>query len=231
MKQTPNCIDNEKWVGLACSFDDSRPVLTNYLEYEDGTMVATNTHTIHVLLAKDKRIEDYAHEYDKPTPVVYQYRTPNAKKFAVADADLKFPNWTRVIPSEHKRSFVVRSNALMHSLIPFKKYTEDCASRIQLSFHPEGGLVITARNADLPGELHARVAIDKVENCEDFEIAVNVEYLIDAIRLSSEADKHQSFREIKFEFTENCRPMLIRHVTNGVDNTTRIAVIMPMGLW
>jgi DNA polymerase III sliding clamp (beta) subunit (PCNA family) len=70
-----------------------------------------------------------------------------------------------------------------------------------------------------------------VQNCEHFEIAVNVHYLIDAIRLSSEADKHQSFREIKFEFTENCRPMAIKHVMNTMDGTTRVAVVMPMALW
>lgn len=227
MKQTPNCVDNEKWIGLACLTDEYRPVLTNFKKYEDGTVVATNTHVLHILLAADKKIWDYA--YNEEEKFDFEYVSPNPKKFTVVDKDTRYPNWTRVIPSESTRFLTIDSSSLMHALIAFKKYAEDCASRIRLRV--DGDILsISCSNEVLCGELNARLRINTSYNCDGFEIAVNVNYLIDAIRLSPEADRHQSLRELTFEFTENSRPITIKHL-KSVDQTTRVAVVMPMGLY
>jgi len=55
--------------------------------------------------------------------------------------------------------------------------------------------------------------------------------LIDAIRLDPQADKVFSLKELTFEFTENCRPMVVRHTKDTIHNTTRVAIIMPMALY
>lgn len=230
MKQTPNCVDNEKWIGLACSPDEYRPVITNFKKYEDGTMVATNTHTLHVLLPKDKKVQDYEYSYYEEEKLDFEYMSPNPKKFAVVDKSNRYPNWTRVVPSESTRSFTVDSSSLMHTLIPFKKYAEACASRVRLRIDGDA-LIISCLNVDILGELTAKLAIHDIQNCDGFTIAVNVEYLIDAIRLSPEADKYRSLRELMFKFTENSRPMVVEHAENTYDQTTRLAVIMPMALY
>jgi len=229
MKQTPNCVDNEKWIGLACSDDEYRPVLTNFKRYEDGTMVATNTHRLHILLAEGKKVWDFEYAYNEEEKLDFKYVSPNPKKFAVVDKNTRYPNWIRVIPSESTRSFTVNSSDLMHTLIAFKKYAEDCAFRIRLRVE-NNILSISCPNEVLCGELTARLRINASHNCDGFEIAVNVNYLIDAIRLSPETDKHQSFRELTFEVTENSRPIAIKHL-KSVDQTTRVAVVMPMALY
>ena len=132
MKQTPNCIENEKWIALACSTEEHRPVLTNYKVYSNGTMVATNTHTMHVLLPGDTRITDFNYDYMTKEEHVYHYESPNLKKYGRVDSSANYPNWPRVAAIEHTRHFTINADRLMYVLLSFSKVASFAADRVYL---------------------------------------------------------------------------------------------------
>jgi DNA polymerase-3 subunit beta len=126
-----------------------------------------------------------------------------------------YPNWERVVPSEHTRTWTLEADQLEETVRRVLIVAKDAANRIKFKGQGET-LFITARSEE-KGEAKEEVAM--VAQNGDIEIAFNGCYVRDALGPIEGPG-------VRVEMTENSRPAVFR----ATDDDTYFCVIMPMAL-
>lgn len=130
--------------------------------------------------------------------------------------DGSFPNWQRVVPGEHQRSWMMNREEFLENVDRSLIYARDNANRV--TFKGEGEQVTMCAKSDEKGEATERITC--VSENGDIEIAFNGKYLIEAL-------KAMASDGVRTEMTEATRPAVIRPTEDGDD---QFCVIMPMAL-
>ncbi len=226
-------------VSYAVADDNSRPVLTGVLFRYDGkklTLVATDTHRLAVLaLDRDGIGSDIsAIVPEKALRTIRNLPMADTEEVTIrfdetrlgVDAgDCKvvsqllvgtYPNWERVVPQEHTRTWVVDRTELMDNVKRAMIMARDNANRVRFTGRADQ-ILISARSED-KGE--AKEEIQAVCKNGEIDIAFNGKYVQDALAaIRTEG--------VLAEMTEPSRPALFRPVDGG---DQRYCVIMPMAL-
>lgn len=222
----------------AVSNDMHRQILTGVQLTYDGktlTMVATDTHRLAV-----KRLEQKGIGSDV-SAVVPERALRAIRNLPLGEDDsitIKFgggrlgveaggakivaqlisgayPNWERVVPSEHTRTWSLEADQLEEAVRRVLIVARDSANRIKFKGDGET-LFITARSEE-KGEAKEELTI--VTQNGDVEIAFNGGYVRDALGPIAGPG-------VKVEMTENSRPALFR----PSEDDSYFCVIMPMAL-
>lgn len=226
-------------VSYAVADETSRPILTGVLFTYDGsilTLVATDTHRLAVVRLTREGIGS------EVTAVVPERALRSIRNLPLTDAEEvrvrfdesrigvdsgearvvsqllagSYPNWERVVPSEHTRTWVIDRNELLDNVKRALIMARDNAFRVRFSGHGEQ-VQISARSEEKGEAKEELVAVTKNG---DIDIAFNGRYVIEAISaLKGEG--------IRAEMTEPSRPAVFRPVEGDAD---RYCVIMPMAL-
>jgi DNA polymerase-3 subunit beta len=226
-------------VQYACSDDSSRPVLTGVLFNYSGdvlTLVATDTHrlavhkihrggigsTLNVTVPEKalKAIRQLQLGEEDPITVKFDdarliVETNNAKVVSQL-LNGQYPNWERVVPSEHTRTWVVDKNEFQSNLRRALILAKDNANRVK--FTGMGDTVVISSRSEDKGEAKEEVAC--VSKNGDMKIAFNGQYVLEALA-AMEADG------VKAEMTEPSRPAVLRPTEGGDDH---FCVVMPMAV-
>ncbi len=226
-------------VSFAVADDTSRPVLTGVLFTYDGkilTLVATDTHRLAVMKMDREGIGS------EVTAVVPEKALRAIRNLPMADpeevkvrfdetrlgvdaGDSKvvaqllagtFPNWERVVPSEHTRTWILDRAELMDNVKRAMIMAKDNANRVRFSGRGEQ-VQITARSEE-KGE--AKEELAAVSKNGDIDIAFNGQYVMQALA-ALKCDG------IRAEMTEPSRAAVFRPAD---DKDSSFCVIMPMAL-
>ncbi|HRJ26507.1 MAG TPA: DNA polymerase III subunit beta [Fimbriimonadaceae bacterium] len=225
-------------VSFAVADDLARPVLTGVLFTYNGeklTMVATDTHRLAVTTIDQEGIGASV------TAIVPEKALRILKGLSSADNDpitIKFddsrlrvehgnsklvsmllsgsyPNWERVVPAEHTRSWILDKAELMDNVKRAMILAKDTSNRIR--FTGSGDQVVISVRSEDKGEAKEEVAI--VNKNGDIEIAFNGRYVLEALGAMPGAG-------VRAEMTEPSRPAVFR----PVDESDQFCVIMPMAI-
>lgn len=132
-----------------------------------------------------------------------------------------YPNWERVVPGEHTRTWTVEADQLSDRVKRALIVARDAANR--LKFKGDGETIIISARSEERGDAKEELAM--VPQNGDVEIAFNGKYVQDAlepiIRMAGSAGPGA-----RIEMTENSRPALFR----PADDDGYFCVIMPMAL-
>jgi DNA polymerase-3 subunit beta len=226
-------------VQYACSDDSSRPVLTGVLFNYDGevlTLVATDTHRLAVhkihrggigsklnVTVPEKALkairqlqlgedENISVKFDEARLVV---DTGSAKVVSQLLSG-QYPNWERVVPSEHTRTWTVDKNEFQSNLRRALILAKDNANRVK--FTGNGDVIVISSRSEDKGEAKEEVAC--VSKNGDMKIAFNGQYVIEALA-AMDCDG------VKAEMTEPSRPAILRPTEGGEDH---FCVVMPMAV-
>jgi DNA polymerase-3 subunit beta len=226
-------------VEFACSDDAARAVLTGVLFHYDGTtltLVATDTHRLAVdrvhrdgigspltAIVPNKALKIIGHlpiEGDENLTVSFDGTRLlvdiGTAKVVSQLLTGQYPNWERVVPSEHTRSWLINRSEFIENIDRAMILARDSANRIRFTGSGET-IVISARSED-KGE--AKEEVSCVSKNGDLEIAFNGRYLMEALQaMGSEG--------IQTEMTEASRPAIIRPTEGGDDH---FCVVMPMAI-
>ena len=226
-------------VSFAVSDDSARPVLTGVLFRYDGqrlTMVATDTHRLAV-----KQIDREG--IGVPISVVVPEKALRAiKSLPIADPEEvtiefdesrvgvdsgtakvvsqllagSYPNWERVVPTEHTRLWTVDRTEMIDYVKRAMILARDNANRVRFSGQPES-IVITVRSEER-GE--AKEQVPAIIDNGEIDIAFNGKFVLDAL---------QAMRGdgIRAELTEPARPAVFH---SADDESAQFCVIMPMAI-
>ena len=226
-------------VMYAVAEDQSRPQLTGVLFVYDGevlTLVATDTHRLAVRRLHQEGIGSKIHAIlpakalrsikalplnDDDTVTVRFDDT----RLAVDAGDCKvvsqllagtFPDWERVVPKEHTRTWTVDRAELLDNIKRTLIIAKDSANRIR--FSGSGDQVLLSARSEDKGEAKEMVSV--VSKDGDIEIAFNGRFVQDVLgSLKSDG--------VRAELTESSRAAVFRPIEGG-DN--QFCVIMPMAL-
>lgn len=226
-------------VNFAVGDDTGRQVLTGVLMMYDGkvlTLVATDTHRLAVMKIEREGIgsetnavvPERALRAIKNLPlgdddnIVLQFdeqRICVDAGNAIVTGQLlagTFPNWERVVPQEHTRTWVVDRSELYDNVKRAMIIARNSANRVR--FKGDGEQVKIFVRSEDQGEAREQVAA--VTKNGDLEIAFNGSFILDALN---------SFRGegIRAEMTEASRPAVFSEVEEGKNH---FCVIMPMAL-
>ncbi len=127
-----------------------------------------------------------------------------------------YPNWERVVPSEHTRTWTVEADQLEDRAKRALIVARDAANRIR--FKGEGELLVLSARSEEKGD--AREELPMVAQSGDIEIAFNGAYVRDALGPIAGPG-------VRIEMTESSRPALFRPAEDGEEY---FCVIMPMAL-
>jgi DNA polymerase-3 subunit beta len=226
-------------VAYAVADDGSRQVLTGvYLHYDGSrlTMVATDTHRLSVrridreglgssinVTAPEKALRTLKHfpllddetltlEFDDTRLSI---DAGNARVVSQLLSG-QFPNWERVVPAEHTRSWKLDKEELIDNLSRAMILAKDNMNRVR--FSGQGDRVLIHARSDEKGE--AREVVQAISSDGDIEIAFNGRYVLDALN-AFPGDA------IVAELTEASRPAVFRPLEEGQD---QFCVVMPMAL-
>lgn len=125
----------------------------------------------------------------------------------------KFPNYDQVIPKKTKEKVKVNREEFLSIIRRVSLITNGKSNMVKFRFH-DGTLTLTASNPDI-GEAKDDMTIDY--KSEDFSIAFNPVFLVDALKVLEE-------ETITFEFSESTLPGVVK----SSDEFTY--VVMPMKL-
>jgi DNA polymerase-3 subunit beta len=236
MSQFRESVDS---VAFAVADDNSRPVLTGVLFSYDGsvlTLVATDYHRLAV-----RRIEQNGIG-SNVSAIVPEKALKAIKALPIADGESvtvqfdenrlgvdagsakvvsqllngAFPNWERVVPGEHTRTWTVQRDEMIENISRALVLASDNANRVKFAGH--GDQVVISARSEEKGEAKEEVAI--IGQNGDIEIAFNGRYIVDAL-------KAMKGDGIRAEMTESIRPAVFRPVDEDID---QFCVIMPMAL-
>lgn len=225
---------------FAVSSDTHRQVLTGVLFRYDGktlTLVATDTHRLAVRKLDQPGIGT---EVDAVVP---EKALKAIKSLPVSDQDtvtLKFgggrigveaggakvisqllngayPNWERVVPTEHTRTWSVEVDQLEEKVGRTMILARDNANRVRFTGRNDQ-IVISARS-DEKGE--AKEEVPMIATDGEVEIAFNGRYVLDALQPIGSTG-------VRIEMTESSRPAVFRPADD--DSSDYFCVIMPMAL-
>ncbi|HVL39688.1 MAG TPA: DNA polymerase III subunit beta [Fimbriimonadaceae bacterium] len=224
---------------FAASVDAHRPILTGVLFTYDGetlTLVATDTHRLAVRRVAQAGIGSNL------TAVVPEKALKAIKSLPLGDEDTvtirfgggrlaveaggakvvsqlltgTYPNWERVVPSEHTRVWSVELDQLKEKVRRAMVVAKDNADRVRFK-GLDDQVLITARS-DEKGE--AKEEVPMVSQNGDVEIAFNGRYVSQAIAVMRGDG-------VRVEMTEASRPAVFRPADETQDY---FCVIMPMAL-
>lgn len=226
-------------VQYACSDDTSRPVLTGVLFNYDGevlTLVATDTHRLAVhkihrggigsklnVTVPEKALkamrqlplgedEQIVVKFDEARLMV------DTGKSRVVSQLLngQYPNWERVVPAEHTRTWTVDRGEFQSNLKRALILAKDNANRVK--FTGQGDVIVISSRSEDKGEAKEEVAC--VSKNGEMKIAFNGQYVLEALA-AMEADG------VRAEMTEPSRPAVLRPTEGGDDH---YCVVMPMAV-
>jgi DNA polymerase-3 subunit beta len=226
-------------VQYACSDDSSRPVLTGVLFNYDGevlTLVATDTHRLAVHKIHRGGIGSKLNVTVPEKALKAMRQIPMADDETINvqfdDARLmvdtgrsrvvsqllngQYPNWERVVPSEHTRTWTVDRGEFQNNLKRALILARDNANRVK--FTGQGDVIVISSRSEDKGEAKEEVAC--VSKNGDMKIAFNGQYVMDAL-LAMDCDG------VKAEMTEPSRPAVLRPTEGGDDH---FCVVMPMAV-
>jgi DNA polymerase-3 subunit beta len=226
-------------VQYACSDDTSRPVLTGVLfNYKDDvlTLVATDTHrlAVHRIHRKGIGSELNVTVPEKALRAIRQLQLGEDEPITVKFDDARlivdtgaskvvsqllhgqYPNWERVVPQEHTRTWVVDRKDFQDNLKRALILAKDNANRVK--FMGQGDVVVISSRSEDKGEAKEEVAC--VSKNGDMKIAFNGQYVLEALA-AMDADG------VKAEMTEPSRPAVLRPTEGGDDH---FCVVMPMAV-
>ncbi|MFN3729253.1 MAG: DNA polymerase III subunit beta [Fimbriimonadaceae bacterium] len=126
-----------------------------------------------------------------------------------------FPNWQRVVPQEHTRSWSIETDKLREVVGRALLVARESANRVK--FHGNGQ-VITLLARGEQGE--ANEVVEAVTSNGDVDIAFNGKYVQDALTPIKGPG-------VRVEITESSRPAIFR---SADDDEGYLCVIMPMAL-
>ncbi len=226
-------------VQYACSDDTSRPVLTGVLFNYDGevlTLVATDTHRLAVhkihrggigsklnVTVPEKALkamrqmpmaddETINVQFDEARLMV----DTGKSKVVSQLLNGQYPNWERVVPSEHTRTWTVDRGEFQSNLRRALILAKDNANRVK--FTGQGDTIVISSRSEDKGEAKEEVAC--VSKNGDMKIAFNGQYVMEALA-AMDCDG------IKAEMTEPSRPAVLRPTEGGDDH---FCVVMPMAV-
>jgi len=226
-------------VNYAVSPDNHRQVLTGVLfNYTGGvlTLVATDTHRLAVkrlrkeglgnqlsVIVPDKALRAIkALPLPDDTEITLMFdssrvgvESPGATVVSQLLAGT-YPNWERVVPSEHTRTWNVESDQLYEKVRRAMILAQDNANRVR--FKGENDQIVIAARSEEKGE--AKEEVPMVGSNGDHEIAFNGKYVTDFLSAVEGPG-------VRVEMTESSRPALFRPADDGDDY---FCVIMPMAL-
>lgn len=229
---------------FACSTDQHRQILTGVQINYDGsmlTLVATDTHRLAVRRIAQPGIgsnvsvvvPERALRAIKNLPVTDD--TALTIKFGSGRVGVEaggarvvaqllsgaYPNWERVVPGEHTRTWTVEADQLADRVKRALIVARDAANR--LKFKGEGETIVISARSEERGD--AKEELHMVAQNGDVEIAFNGKYVQDAvepiIRFSGSGGPGA-----RVEMTESSRPAVFR----PADDDGYFCVIMPMSL-
>lgn len=226
-------------VAYAVAEDQSRPQLTGVLFVYDGktlTLVATDTHRLAVRMLDKEGIGSNLHAILPAKALKTLKSLPMAEdesislrfddtRLSVDAGDCKvvsqllagtFPDWQRVVPKEHTRTWTVDRAELLENIKRTLIIAKDAANRIRFSGQGEH-VLLSARSED-KGEAKEMVSV--VSKDGDIEIAFNGKFIQDVLG-SMKSDG------IRAELTEASRAAVFRPIEGG---DSQFCVIMPMAL-
>jgi DNA polymerase-3 subunit beta len=226
-------------VQYACSDDSSRPVLTGVLFNYNGevlTLVATDTHrlavhkihrggigsNVNVTVPEKalKAIRQLQLAEDEPVTVKFDDARllvdTGGSRVVSQLLSGQYPNWERVVPAEHTRTWTVDRNEFQSNLRRALILAKDNANRVKLTGNGDT-IVISSRSED-KGEAKEEVAC--VSKNGDMKIAFNGQYVMEALQ-AMDGDG------VKAEMTEPSRPAVLRPTEGGDDH---FCVVMPMAV-
>jgi len=125
----------------------------------------------------------------------------------------EFPNYRNVIPEEGSQRLVLEREGFVHALRRVALLSSDRSRAVNLKLSA-GELALSSKNPDL-GEAHETLAIDYAG--EEFMIAFNARYLVDAVNALGS-------KEVCLVFKDALSPMRV----TPMDDTDTLAVVMPM---
>ena len=221
----------------AVSTDTHRQVLTGVLFSYDGsklTLVATDTHRLAVRHINKEGIgsnlsaivPEKAIKAIKALPVQDDATVSllfGGGRVGVDSGAAKvvsqllagtYPNWERVVPGEHTRTWSVEVDQLTEKVKRAMILARDNANRVR--FKGNADQIIVSARSEEKGEAKEEVAM--VASNGDIEIAFNGKYVTDVLA-AMVGDG------IRIEMTENSRPAVFK---SADDDEGYLCVIMPM---
>lgn len=226
-------------VKAAFAGDIGRPALTGGC-LNNGKLIATDTHRMHIAETGVKtpdilipgRLFDWMEraKIDDSQPLEFGWSDDIRKLVLIHDgwtvyADAlegQYPNWERVVPTEHTRSLTFDRSALLSALNSLKWIAKENAKRIVVSCHGNGRVTLKAQNDNASQERHLSVSAScrsLAGSIEGFAFAFNGWYVADALH-ALEGD------HAVFQLTESSRAFV---VTGSGEGGVR-CVVMPMAL-
>lgn len=224
---------------FAVSDDTHRQALTGVLFHYDGnalTLVATDTHrmSIHTIYQEGIGADLHVVVPGKALKIIKSLNFGDEEKVKVTFDETRimvdtgssvvvsqllngpYPNWERVVPTEHTRTWVIDRVDLVENVKRAMILARDNANRVRFSGSGDK-MVISAKTED-KGE--AREELSIVNKNGDLEMAFNGRYLLDALQ-SMESDGVQA------EITESSRATILRPTD---ENEATICILMPMAI-
>lgn len=227
-------------VTFAVSTDQHRQVLTGVLFQYNGktlTLVATDTHRLAVRRIEQEGLgsDVSAIVPDKALRAIRSLPMGDEDEVTIVFGDGKlsveapgarvvsqllagtYPNWERVVPAEHTRSWTVETDQLAEKIKRAMILARDSANRVRL--RGDGDRIIISARSEEKGD--AKEEVGMVADNGAIEIAFNGKYVQDVL-----AAVHD--QGVKIEMTEPSRPAVVRPAED-TDNAY-FCVIMPMAL-
>lgn len=230
-------------VAFAVSDDTGRAVLTGVLFTYDGeslTMVATDTHrmAVHKIIQEGIGSSVTAIVPEKALRIVRSLPIGDEETIRldfdgsrisvdVGSAKIvsqllsgQYPNWERVVPAEHTRSWTMDRVELFDNVKRAMILARDNANRIR--FSGSGDKVVVSARSEDKGE--AREEVQMLSKNGDVEIAFNGRYVMDVLQAMNSDG-------VRAEMTESSRAAVIRPFDSQAEEPAEtFFLVMPMSI-
>lgn len=210
---------------FAVSSDEVRPILTGVLFDASGnnlTMVALDGFRMAVkqneiindndfrAVIPGKTLSEIGKILNESEEDVNVYFSKNHIQVQIEDTIVvsrllegEFINYKQIIPAEYKIKVKASSSTLMEACDRAALFARDSSNNM-IKFEINEDLMVITSNSQ-SGDVHEELKIQK--EGKDIEIAFNVKYFIDVLKVIEE-------EEITIEFTTNVSPSIIRPCSN-----------------
>lgn len=224
---------------FAIGVDESRAILTGILMQvtEDGLkLVATDTHRLCVLdcplvesrgavnaVVPGRAMNELPRVVPEGEGTVSVGISASQVKFKVGDTVLisrliegQFPNFEKVIPTEHTKSLIIPTDQFEQSLKRVSIVARENSNRAVIQTE-EGRLIITAESGSVG---KAREEVEIVKEGDDIKMAFSARYLLDALAVIDT-------ETIEMELTGELNQALMR--PQGQDEYAYVVMPMQVG--
>lgn len=227
---------------FAVSTDESRRILTGVLMVFDGDavkFVATDTHRLAVktasvrdgqgaqtVIVPARAMNELTRLLTESEGDVRVTLSANQARFALpGEAGVQiacsliegqFPNYQRVVPTEHQKRLTVPTFPLLQAVRRASIVARENANRVILRTEDDK-LILTAESA-MVGNAYEELEV--VREGEDVEIAFNAKYLLDVLSVLEEDGLHM-------ELSEPLKPGVIRPIPGAADDGEKVTEVQP----